>query len=204
MATNKNSIIRLSRYKNSLYRLKALGFIKVFSDNLADSVGVTSSQVRKDFSMFNITGNKRGGYDINKLIEKMNRILGKDKLHKAIIVGQGKIGTALKEYSGFKTEGIEISATFDIDPSKYDKSKDIPVLSLEELKDFVKQNKIKIGIIAVPEIAAQYVADIMISSGIKGILNFAPIQIKGVEDCIINNVNLVLELENVIYFVDAM
>ena len=62
MITNKNCIIRLSRYKNALYRLQALGFVKVFSDNLADSVGVTASQVRKDFSIFGISGNKKGGY----------------------------------------------------------------------------------------------------------------------------------------------
>jgi len=65
MITNKNCIIRLSRYKNALYRLQALGFVKVFSDNLADAIGVTSSQVRKDFSLFGVGGNKRGGYQID-------------------------------------------------------------------------------------------------------------------------------------------
>jgi redox-sensing transcriptional repressor len=72
MKSNKNCIIRLSKYKNALNRLQALGFVKVFSDNLADAIGVTASQVRKDFSIFGISGNKRGGYKVEELIEKIN------------------------------------------------------------------------------------------------------------------------------------
>ncbi|HNT35953.1 MAG TPA: winged-helix domain-containing protein [bacterium] len=71
MITNKNCIIRLSRYKNALYRLRSLGFVKVFSENLADAVGVTASQVRKDFSLFGISGNRRGGYEVSLLLEKL-------------------------------------------------------------------------------------------------------------------------------------
>ena len=68
MITNKSCIIRLSHYKNALYRLRSLGFVKVFSDNLADAVGVLPSQVRKDFSIFGISGNRRGGYQVDLLM----------------------------------------------------------------------------------------------------------------------------------------
>ncbi|MDD5731197.1 MAG: redox-sensing transcriptional repressor Rex, partial [Candidatus Omnitrophica bacterium] len=170
MITNKNCVIRLSRYKNALYRLKSLGFIKVFSDNLADAVGVMPSQVRKDFSIFGISGNKRGGYQVDDLIEKLNGILGKNETQKAVIAGVGNIGMALIKYKGFEKEGIKIEAAFDIDPAKFNKATDIPVFALEELGAFIKNNKIKIGIIAVPDIAAQQVMDIMISAGIKGVL----------------------------------
>ena len=201
--TNKNCVIRLSRYKNALNRLKSFGFVKVFSDNLADAVGVMPSQVRKDFSIFGISGNKRGGYLIEELIEKLNQILGKDTVKKVIIVGQGKIGTALMEYEGFENEGIKIAAAFDSDSRKVNLKAKIPVYPIEELEHFIKKNGITIGVVAVPEIAAQQVADKMISSGIKGILNFAPIRLNGKEDTVINNVNLVLELENVIYYVNT-
>ena len=103
-------------------------------------------------------------------------------------------------YKGFEKEGIKIAACFDIDPAKCDKKEgDIPILQLEELKNFVKSHKIKIGIIAVPDVAAQQILDMMLSSGIKGVLNFAPIRLRTSGDCVVNNVNLILELETVIY-----
>ena len=203
MVTNKNCIIRLSRYKNALYRLQALGFVKVFSDNLADAVGGTASQVRKDFSIFGISGNKKGGYQIDSLLEKLNSILGKDQMQKVIVVGAGHIGSALMRYRGFEKEGIKIVAGFDIDPSKINRSVSIPVLPSEEAKAFIKSNGIRIAILAVPDIAAQQAVDLICASGIKGVLNFAPLRLKAAEGCIINNVNLEIELENLIYFVNV-
>jgi redox-sensing transcriptional repressor len=203
MITNKNCIIRLSRYKNALYRLQALGFVKVFSDNLADAVGVTASQVRKDFSIFGISGNKKGGYQIDSLLEKLNSILGKDQLQKVIVAGAGHIGSALMRYRGFEKEGIKIVAGFDIDPAKINRSNAIPVLPLEEARGFIKANGIRIAILAVPDIAAQAAADLICAAGIKGILNFAPLRLKAPEGSIINNVNLEIELENLIYFVNV-
>jgi redox-sensing transcriptional repressor len=167
-------------------------------------VGVTASQVRKDFSLFGICGNKKGGYQINELLKKLNNILGKDKIQKVVVAGVGNIASALMKYKGFAQEGIKIAAGFDIDPSKMDRNSSIPILHLKELKRFVRQNNINIGIIAVPDIAAQQVADQMHQAGIKGILNFAPIRIKTTNGCVVNNVNLELELENLIYFVNAL
>ncbi len=203
MITNKNCIIRLSRYKNALYRLQALGFVKVFSDNLADAIGVSASQVRKDFSLFGLGGNKRGGYQIDVLIERLNTILGKDKVQKVIVAGAGHIGTALMRYQGFEKEGIRIIAGFDIDPARFGGQAQAPVLPMDQMRDFVRNNQVRIGIIATPDIAAQQVADIMFSAGIKGVLNFAPIRLKVPEECVVNNINVELELENVVYFVNA-
>ncbi|MCX5698552.1 MAG: redox-sensing transcriptional repressor Rex [Candidatus Omnitrophica bacterium] len=204
MKTNKLCIMRLSKYKSALYRLKSLGFVRIFSDNLADAVEVTSSQVRKDFSIFDISGNKRGGYKIDELIEKINTILGKDELQKVVIVGLGKLGSALTHYTGFEKEGIKVVAAFDIDALKFKPKEKTPVFPLAGLPEFVRKNNIKIGIITVPAAAAQPVVDIMLSAGIKGVLNFAPIQLRGNDDCLINNVNLEVELENLIYFVNAL
>src|SRR5690554_2560235 len=204
MVTNKNCILRLSRYKNALYRFKSLGFFKIFSDYLADAVGVTSAQVRKDFSLFGISGNKRGGYKIDSLIEKLNDILGKNELQKVIMAGAGNLGSALIKYKNFEKEGIKIVAAFDIDPAKHNSRLPVPVLPLEDLEQYVMINKTKIGIISVPDIAAQHILDVIIKTDIYNILNFAPIQLKASESCIINNVNLELELENLIYFVNAM
>ncbi|MCE5186827.1 MAG: redox-sensing transcriptional repressor Rex [Planctomycetaceae bacterium] len=203
MVMNRKCIIRLSRYKNALKRLKALGFVKVFSGNLADAAGVTSSQVRKDFSLFGITGNRRGGYRVDELVVKISQILGKNELQKVVIVGVGHIGNALLRYKGFEAGGIKIVAAFDIDPSKYTKAAEVPVLPLEEFRRFIQEHQIKIGILAVPDVAAHHVSEIMISAGIKGILNFAPIQLRAADEVIIGNINLEVELENLIYFVNA-
>ena len=200
----KTYIIRLSEYKNALSRFKTLGFVKVFSDNLADSVGVTSVQVRKDFSLFGISGNRRGGYLVDDLIEKLNDILGKNEVQKVVLVGAGNLGSAIMKYKGLEKEGMKIVAAFDTDKTKLNPKHEPPIHDLEEIHKFIKEKNVKIGIIAVPEMAAQPVADTMIQEGIKGILNFAPIKLKGPEDCIINYVNIELELENLIYFVNAM
>lgn len=203
MVMNRKCIIRLSRYKNALKRLRALGFVKVFSGNLADAAGVTSSQVRKDFSLFGITGNRRGGYKVDELIFRIREILGKNELQKVVIVGVGHIGNALLRYKGFEAGGIKIIAAFDIDPSKYSKTAEVPVLPLEEFRKFIQEHQIRIGILSVPDVAAHHVSEIMISAGIKGILNFAPIQLRAADDVVIGNINLEVELENLIYFVNA-
>ncbi|HPS55357.1 MAG TPA: redox-sensing transcriptional repressor Rex [Sedimentisphaerales bacterium] len=200
---NRSCIIRLSRYKNAIIRLKSLNFVRVFSDNLADAVGVTPSQVRKDFSIFGITGNKRGGYQIDTLLEQLNSILGKDSIQKIIVVGIGNIGKALLRYSGFAKSGIKIIAGFDIDPAKYNKESEVPILGLEVMAEYIKANDIKLAILSVPDFAAQQVLELLLPAGIKGILNFAPICLRGPQDCVINNINIEMELENVIYFVNV-
>ncbi len=204
MITTKNCVIRLSRYKNALNRFKSLGFVKVFSDNLADAVSVTSSQVRKDFSLFGISGNKKGGYKVDELVEKINIILGKNEIQQVVLVGAGHMGKALLKYKGFEKEGMKVVACFDIDPVKLNREAATPILPTKEMKDFVQTRQIKVGIIAVPDAAAQAVLDQMLEAGIKGVLNFAPITLRGAEDTIVNNVNIELELENVIYYVNAL
>jgi redox-sensing transcriptional repressor len=200
---NRSCIIRLSRYKNALNRLKALNFVRVFSDNLADAAGVTAAQVRKDFSLFGITGNRRGGYKVDELSDQLHRILGKDQLQEFVVVGVGNIGRALLRYRGLEKSGIRIAAGFDIDPVKYDAESNPPVMPLENMVDFAKTRGIKLGVLAVPDYAAQQVLELMLSAGVKGVLNFAPICLKAPDGCVVNNINLETELENLIYFVNA-
>jgi len=203
MAGKKNCILRLSRYKNELYRFKELGFIKIFSEYLAESVGVTSAQVRKDFSLFGVSGNKRGGYNIDALIDRLNSILGKNQLQKVIVVGAGNLGSALLKYKNFEKQGIRIEAAFDIDPAKCSQKIGIAVYPLPSLESFVNKNGIMIAILCVPEIAAQGTIDTLVKAGIRGVLNFSPIQLKTPENIVVTNVNLEVELENLIYFVNA-
>lgn len=181
--------------------MKLLGVEKVYSYTLSEETGVTPDQIRKDFSEFGITGNKRGGYDVNDLIDKMEKIFHRNKDHNLVLIGMGNLGSALSKYNKFVHKSMNIVATFDIDPFKQKIRSDIPVYSLTRLKEIIDRFKVKVAIIAVPEIAAQEIADDLIKAGIKGIVNFAPVLLKTPEDVIVNNVNLCDELESVIYYV---
>jgi redox-sensing transcriptional repressor len=203
MISNKKVILRLSHYKSALGRFKSLGFVKIFSEYLAEAVGATSAQVRKDFSLFGISGNKRGGYQIDDLLDKLNTILGKNEIQKVVLVGAGQLGSALLKYRSFEQEGIKILAAFDIDPAKQLQKSRIPIFPLDQMSKFIAANQIKIAILSVPEIAAQQTLDALAAAGIRGVLNFAPIDLKAPHECIISNVNLAVELENLIYFVNA-
>jgi redox-sensing transcriptional repressor len=196
MGATKEVVVRLAKYKNVLEKLRSLGFVKVFSDNLADAVGVSPALVRKDFSMFGITGKKRGGYQLDDLITQLNRILGGDEVQRVIVVGCGKIGLALMQYRGFARERIRIVAGFDVDPAKIDPNAPIPIRDISELPYVVKSEKIKVAILTVPESAAAQVADMLVAAGVRGILNFAPILLKSQQNVVIHNINIALELEN--------
>lgn len=199
---NRTQIMRLLKYKNALRRMKSFGFIKAYSNNLGDAIGITSVQIRKDFSLFNITGNKKGGYNIDDLLEQIDEILGKQISHNIILVGNGKIGKALVNYRGFENEGIRIVAAFDSNPEEVDRDSKIPVYPVEEIKDFIEKNNIEIAILSVPDIEAQKMFDIICNAGIKGVLNFAPIQLLEKPNCIINDVNIANEIESLFYFIN--
>ena len=207
---NKEIILRLSKYKRLLQKLKALGLERVFSNNLGDALGVTPALVRKDFSLLKITGNKRGGYSIDELIQEIDDVLGKNHPLDIIVVGCGKIGTAIMQYNGLARDGITVAAGFDINPERVDYNGDIPILPMEEIENFINEKKIKVGVITVPESAATAVYEIMTNAGIKGFLNFSPVDLKCTRaqdgedksECMINNINLAAELENLFYYVN--
>jgi redox-sensing transcriptional repressor len=178
-----------------------MGVEKVFSYTLANETGVTSDQVRKDFSEFDIKGNKRGGYNINELLEKMEKLFHRNKDNNIVLIGMGNMGLALSKYSKFVQRHMNIVATFDIDPFKQKMRSGIPIYSMSRLKEIIDRFSVKVAILAVPEISAQEVTDELIRHGITGIVNFAPILLKVPPEVIINNVNLCDELESVIYYV---
>jgi redox-sensing transcriptional repressor len=178
-----------------------MGVERVFSYTLATETGVTPAQVRKDFSEFNIKGTRKGGYDIDELLGKMEKIFYGNKGHSIILVGMGNLGQALSKYSKFVSRNMNILATFDIDPFKLKQKAIIPIYPMDKLKEIISKYKVKVAIVTVPEISAQEVTDTLIRNGIKGIVNFAPVLLKAPPDVIINNVNLCDELERVIYYV---
>lgn len=200
MDVDKKSITRLLRYKDAVMRLEALNFARIFSRNLADATGVSAAQVRKDFSIFGIRGNRRGGYYIDELKAQLNKVLGRDQEKRFVLAGVGNVGRALLHYELFGEHNIKIAAAFDINPDKFAPDAEPAVLPLEEMAAYIQANGIRLGVIAVPAIACQQVFELMVSAGINGILNFAPIWITAPQGCVINNVNLLSEFENLAYF----
>ena len=197
----KNSLKRIFLYRASLVRLKLMGVQRVYSYTLANETGVSSDQVRKDFSEFGIKGNKRGGYEIDSLLTMMEEIFHRNKDHNLVLIGMGNLGQALSKYSKFVQRNMNIVATFDIDPFKQKTRSEIPVYPMNRLKEIIDRFRVRIAILAVPEISAQEVTDILIKYGVKGVVNFAPVLLKVPGDIVVNNVNLCDELESVIYYV---
>lgn len=196
----KKNIKRLLLYRLCLVKLKEMGLTKVYSYNLGYEAGVSAEQIRKDFSHFNISGNKKGGYDINEVLETLNTIFGVNESQGVILIGMGNMGRALSHYEcGFTERKQYIVAGFDIDPIKIKKTYNIPVFPMDQLDSFIRQNEIKIAIMAVPAISAQEICTKLVHSGIKGIMNFAPVILQAPDDVIVNNINLCDELESVIY-----
>lgn len=198
--TNRNRIMRILKYKNALKRMKSFGFIKVFSNNLGDSIGITSVQVRKDFSLFNITGNKKGGYVIDDLLEQIDNILGKEEVQSVVVVGCGKLGKSLMGYNGFEKDSISIVAAFDASDDKIDRNASIPILPVSELSSFVSNNNIRIAILTTPDVEAQRMLDELIKLGVRGVLNFVPVRLNSNPGCVVHNVDLSAELEALLYF----
>lgn len=203
MALVKTDIKRLLQYKLCLIRFRELGVSTIYSHSLGEAAGVSAVQVRKDFSMYEIKGRKRGGYDIAYLLKELEKIFG-DSRKNIVIVGMGNIGKALSQYNErFMKKNLHIVAGFDIDPAKQNKGMEVPIYPLEKLPEIIKKQKVTTAIIAVPFQIAQEVCNILVSAGIKGILNFAPVILKVPEEIVIDNINLSNKLEGIIYNIDT-
>ena len=202
---NNDMLIRVTRYYRALNRLRAIGLEKVFAHNLADAAGVSAAVVRKDFSQLELHGQKRGGYEITDLIERIGTILGKGDEQNVIVVGCGRIGKALMHYSGFESDGIRIAAGFDNDPIVYsDPSQPIPVYPMSRLEEVVSAMKVSVAIITVPEASATDTYANLLAAGVTGIMNFSPVTLKPVRTKdgilpVVHNINIGLELEQIFY-----
>ncbi|NLB66216.1 MAG: redox-sensing transcriptional repressor Rex [Lentisphaerae bacterium] len=195
-------IHRLVRYKNALQKFKALGLTRVFSTNLAEMAGISAGLVRKDMSQAGLTvGNRRAGYPLDALAQGLDAILGSHLQQRVIIVGCGRIGTALMHYPGFSSESIQIVAGFDTKPGRLDPHAAIPILPVDRMPDFVKKHEVGIAILSVPEAAAATTFDQLAEAGIQGVVNFTPVQLKAPHPLLVQNINIALEIENLFYCV---
>ena len=200
----RKTVYRLSLYQRGLQRLESNHIATVSSEALAKAAGVKSTQLRKDLTYFGQFGTRGLGYNVAALSKKLDEVLGTTRLQPVILAGAGNLGTALLGYyEGFAKEGFEIVATFDVEPGQKPVSitKNVDVLPIAELGEFVERHGIKMAILAVPGTAAQEVVNVLVSAGIQAVLNFAPIILQVPANVVVNNVDLAIELENLSYFI---
>ena len=190
------TIIRLSVYSRHLTDVDRKGIITTSSGDIAEGVGVSPAQVRKDLAYFGEFGTRGVGYNVKDLRRHILRILNLSDVWSVCLVGAGNLGLALSTYKGFRERGFMITGIFDADPKKVGTMiGDVEVLPINQLVEVAKQNRTQIGIIAVPAVAAQETADQLIQAGVQAILNFAPVVLNVPPEIELRNVDLAVNLE---------
>jgi redox-sensing transcriptional repressor len=191
-----STVRRLSLYLRFLEESAQRGIATISSDELARRGGTTSAQVRKDLSFFGSFGKRGLGYAVPELTSSLRDILGLRRQWRVIIIGAGKIGTALAQYHGFRQRGFNVVAVYDRDPKKIGTQWDsLTVRSIDQLERDIPDLEPEIAVLATPAEVAQSVADRLAKAGVKGILNFAPAQLQVPADVTLRTVNMALELE---------
>ncbi len=193
-------IKRLPKYHRYLNELMKNDVDRISSKELGEKIGFTASQIRQDLNCFGDFGQQGYGYNVRELYNQISSILGLSQKYNTVIVGAGNIGQAIANYK-FDKQGVNLVGIFDANPKLVGlKIRDIEISEIDTLKSFLSKNKIDIGIICVPRLNAQKVCDILVKCGIKGIWNFAPVDLKVPSDVIVENVHLSESLLTLIYF----
>jgi redox-sensing transcriptional repressor len=191
---------RVSLYLRQLEAYQRQGHKTISSSQLGEPLSIKNAQVRKDLAFFGQFGHPGVGYSIEELIGTLRHILGIDHDWPLALVGLGNLGRALLRYRGFRTRGFHVVALFDNDTSKIGQKYDgLVVEPIDSVRKLVAVRKIKLAILCVPTEAAQRVADLLVSAGIGGILNFAPVPLSVPPHVNLVPVDLSVQLENLAY-----
>ena len=185
-------IRRLPRYHRYLGELLRDGKGRISSKELAAIMGVTASQIRQDLNCFGGFGQQGYGYNVKYLHSKIGELLGMAEGYRAVIVGLGNLGKALASTHMFERRGVEVIALFDVDESIVGTSYNgLPVLHSDTLYDYCVNNKISIGVLTVPKECAKDVARTLTDAGVKGIWNYANMELVAQSpSVIVQNVHL--------------
>jgi len=206
MAANKAVpdivIGRLPVYLRALAHLLEEGQKVTASKELAQRLGISSAQIRKDLSHFGEFGKQGMGYDVAHLRDQLRCILHVEEVWDMALVGAGDLGHAICHYGGFEGRGFRVASVFDNNPQKIGRYLGkFEINDLATLPEKAQQQGIKIGIVAVPAQAAQAVVDEMVRAGLKAILNYAPISVTAPRDVHIQYIDPVIHLQRMTYYI---
>ena len=194
-------IDRLPLYTRALSALESEAREVVSSQELGTRLGVTPAQIRKDLSYFGRFGKQGRGYNVRKLLDELQRILGLDRQWRMALVGVGKLGRAILGYEGFAPQGFRIVQAFDTDPKRVgEQLNGLTVKSADELESALSANPVDVGIVAVPAEIAQSVIDTLVKCGVRAILNYAPIAAQVPRGVHLKRIEPVLALQSMTYY----
>ena len=201
------AVRRLSLYLRHLDKLWQADQRTISSRELGEALKLPATQIRKDLAYFGQFGQPGIGYDVAELTTSIRHILGTDRVWNVLLVGAGNLGLALSAYRGFAKKGFKLVAVFDSDPAKHGKAAapgmDLHIQPVSEIPKTVKERDIRLGIVAVPADAAQQVASMLVSAGVKGILNFSPVSLDVDPKVATTTVDLAVQLEQLSFQVSA-
>ena len=201
-----NAVIRrLPRYRRYLNELRKKGVDKISSNEFSRLIGYTASQIRQDLNNVGGFGQQGYGYSVCGLYNERSAILGLDKQYKMVIVGAGNLGQAIAKHTYYYKAGFIVSGIFEIDPKLIGvKINDIEVMDYEKLVEYVEENNIDIGIICTTKDSAQEVADRLCFAGVKGLWNFAPVDIETPDYVAIENMHISDSLHSLAYHMNKL
>lgn len=196
-------VSRLPQYLRILNRLLEDGTLVVSSQQLGEKLQVTPAQIRKDLSYFGRFGKQGRGYSVHDLLDRLRQILGVNAYWNVAVVGVGRLGRAIINYPGFNPDGFHLVAAFDVNPEVVgEEVGGIKVRALDELHRVTDEEKISIAIVAVPVSQTQEVVDRLVACGVRAILNYAPIAPYVREGVRIRNIDPVLSLQSMTYYIN--
>ncbi|MGI6204569.1 MAG: redox-sensing transcriptional repressor Rex [Anaerovoracaceae bacterium] len=205
MATERdkisNAVIkRLPRYRRYLKELDKKGVEKISSRKLSELIGYTASQIRQDLSNFGGFGQQGYGYNVRDLYNTISSIMGLDQQYKLVVVGIGSLGTAITKFIDHYRSGFVIMSLFESDEEMIGRVvSDIVIRDAEDIVKFVEENDIDIGVICVPPSSAQEVADKLCFAGVRGLWNFANVDLEVPDQVSVENVHLSDSLYSLAY-----
>ncbi len=195
-------ISRLPVYLRALTRMQAASQEITSSKELGDRLGISSAQIRKDLSHFGEFGKQGTGYQIKFLVDQLRRILKVEREWDVALVGAGAIGHALAHYDGFYDRGFRIMLIFDSDPAKIGTHiNGFEICDVARLGELIQRHSITLAMVAVPADAAQAVTDELVKAGVRGILNYAPINLTVAENVHVQYIDPVVHLQRITYYV---
>ncbi len=184
-------IRRLPRYYRYLGELLENGVERISSSDLSKRMKVTASQIRQDLNNFGGFGQQGYGYNVKYLYTEIGKILGLEEDHNIIIIGAGNLGQALANYTAFEKRGFILKGIFDVNPRLEGVSiRGVPIRMMDELKSFVQNNDVEIGVLTIPKEKAIEVANLLVDNGVRAIWNFAHTDLNLPDNVIVENVHL--------------
>ncbi len=194
---------RLPIYLLALQHMNAEGRQVTSSQELAERLGISAAQIRKDLSQFGEFGKQGTGYNIAYLSDQLRKILKLDQVWEIALIGAGDMGRAVCGYNGFVDRGFHVQMVFDNDPKKIGTQiRDYTVVDSAEMVDHIRQAGVKVAMIAVPAASAQEVADQLVKAGVKAILNYAPITLHVPSDVRIEYIDPLVHLQRMAYYLE--